>query len=61
MKNGDVFRAYGYEWEILDLDYHALYGKSGILCLMKKPVKHMLFSEKDNNDYSESCLTYSHD
>lgn len=54
MRNGDVVEAYGFLWEILDLNYQAEDGETGILCLMKEPVKEMAFSENNDNDYESS-------
>lgn len=45
MKNGDVISAFGYDWEILDMEYK----KDGILCLMKEPLTQMTFSKNEIN------------
>ena len=56
MKNGDVIKAYGYEWEILDLHYQAKNGE-GVLCLMKTPLSQgMGYSKKVINDYRKSDI-----
>ena len=53
MKAGDIVKAYGYEWEILDPEYKGKDGL-GILCLTKNIIKNMAFSEDGCSDYAKS-------
>lgn len=46
MKNGDIINVFGYDWEVLDMEYK----KDGILCLMKEPLTQMTFSDENKNN-----------